>query len=472
MRFPSLVLRNLRRRPLASVLTGLSVSLGVGLFATVGALREASEIGFQRSASMCDMLAGAKGSGLQLTLNALYHMGQSQGNIPYSAYEEIAGTPGVLWAVPLAVGDSYRGHRIVGITGNLFDDVQLVGHGGEEPLRFTAGAGFDYSREDFAALKQELAAEEAQRMEEDHSGHDHDEDDHSGHDHAEDDHSGHDHAEDDHSGHHHEDHDKLFRAVLGADAAGRTGLGVGDTFRPSHGVEGVSKEHDHGETKVVGVLARTGTPIDRAILIPIGAYYVLDGHEPVEGMVEGGAMDPRGVSAVMMRTKPGFYRTRIFRGLNDRLDVMAIYPSVEVRNLFLILGQGDLILRWITALIVVVALVGVMVAIYNTMGARRREFAVLRALGARRRTILGLVTCESAALAFLGGVAGLALAGGLVYAVSGQVQAQTGVDLAPTVGWSELQLLLAVTLAGAAAGLVPALSAYRTEAANILSTHV
>lgn len=132
MRFHSLVLRNLGRRRLASWLTGLSVSLGVGLFATVGALREASEVGFQRSASMCDMLVGAKGSSLQLTLNALYHMGQSQGNLPYEAYQEIAASPGVMWSVPLAVGDSYRGHRIVGITGNFFDDVKLISHQKEE----------------------------------------------------------------------------------------------------------------------------------------------------------------------------------------------------------------------------------------------------------------------------------------------------------------------------------------------------
>lgn len=439
MRFHSLVLRNLSRRRLASWLTGLSVSLGVGLFATVGALREASEVGFQRSASMCDMLVGAKGSSLQLTLNALYHMGQSQGNLPYEAYQEIAATPGVMWSVPLAVGDSYRGHRIVGITGNFFDDVKLMNHEREEPLVFSSGGGFVYSSEDFAELKAELAEHSAG-----HEG----------------------------EGHHEEHEENLFRAVLGAKAAQSTGLKVGDYFHPSHGVEGVSSSHEDGESEIVGILAPTGTPVDRAILIPIGAYYVLDGHEPIAGMKEGGARDPRGLSAVMMRTKAGFYRTGIYRSVNDRLDTMAIYPSVEVRNLFAILGAGDLILRWITALIVVVALVGVMVAIYNTMGARRREFAVLRALGAKRSTILGLVTCESAALALLGGCAGLGLAGILIYAVSGQVQMQTGVSLSPAIGIAELQLILAVTLAGAVAGLVPALSAYRTEAAHILSSNV
>jgi len=389
---------------------------------------------------MCDMLVGAKGSSLQLTLNALYHMGQSQGNLPFEAYQEIANTPGVLWSVPLAVGDSYRGHRIVGITGNFFTDVKLLAHNETEDLTFTSGTGFEYARSDFAALKAELALE----REHEHEGEEV-----------------------------HEEHDpKLFRAVLGADVAQHTGLKVGDHFQPTHGVEGASESHKDGESEIVGILAATGTPVDRAILIPIGAYYVLDGHGPVEGMKEGGARDPRGLSAVMMRTKAGFYRTRIYRSVNDRLDTMAVYPSVEVRNLFTILGAGDLVLRWITALIVVVALIGVMVAIYNTMGSRRREFAVLRALGARRRTILGLVTCESAVLALLGGLAGLGLATVLIYAVSGKVQTETGVNLSSSFGMAELQLLIAVTLAGALAGLVPALSAYRTEAAHILSSNV
>ena len=445
MRLHTMVLRNLKRRQLASILTGLSVSLGVGLFATVGALREASEQGFNRSASICDMLVGAKGSGLQLTLNALYHMGQSQGNVPYAVYEEIAATPGVLWSVPLAVGDSFRGQRIVGVTSNLFSDVHLGGANLAEPLAFADGGPFAYSRAEFAELKSELGQAAAEHS-----------------------------SEAAHVDHDHNAHLKsMFKAVVGADVARNTGLMVGSKFTPAHGVEGVGGGgHQEAETEVVGVLEPTGTPLDRAILIPIGAYYVIAGHEATADMVAGGTRDPRGLSAVMLSTKAGFYRTRIFRSLNDRLDAQAVYPSQEVRKLFSIIGQGDMVLRLITALIVVVALVGVMVAIYNTMGARRREFAILRALGARRSTILGLVTGESAVIALLGGVVGLGLAGGLIYAVTDQVHAATGVRVTVVPGAAELQLLAAVTLAGAVAGLIPALSAYRTEAAYYLSSNI
>lgn len=441
MRLTTMMLRNLRRRRLASILTSLSVALGVGLFAAVGALREASEQGFSRSATVCDMLVGAKGSPLQLTLNALYHMGQSPGNVPYELYQEVAETPGVLWNVPMAVGDSFRGRRIVGVTSNLFEDVRLGGAEVEEPLAFSAGGPFRFTHKEFVELKAELAEEE----EHGHEGH----------------------------GHHHDHGHANIRleAVVGAEVASETGLGLGSHFTPSHGVEGVGADsHDEAETEVVGVLAPTGTPLDRAIFIPIGVYYILEGHEAQEGMVEGGARDPRGLSALMLGTKAGFYRTRIYRDLNDRLDAQAVYPSQEVRKLFALLGQGDLVLRLITALIVVVALVGVMVAIYNTMGARRREFAILRALGARRRTILALVTGESATLALLGGGFGLLLAGLLLMGISRQVHAVTGVHLAPAPGLEELLVLVGVTVAGALAGLIPALSAYRTEAARHLSS--
>ncbi len=132
-------------------------------------------------------------------------------------------------------------------------------------------------------------------------------------------------------------------------------------------------------------------------------------------------------------------------------------------------GDVDRILRLVAALVVAVALVGVLVAVYNTRGARRREFAVLRALGAQRRTVLAMVMGESAAIALAGGLVGLALAGAGVLLGSASIRAETGVDLSALPGGRELALLAVVTLVGALAGLVPALSAYRTDAARHLS---
>mgnify|MGYP001455043305 CR=1 FL=1 len=121
-------------------------------------------------------------------------------------------------------------------------------------------------------------------------------------------------------------------------------------------------------------------------------------------------------------------------------------------------------------LMIVVALVGVLVALSNTMVARQREFAVLRALGARRRSVLALVVGESAAISLLGGILGLGIAGLGAWVAAARVRAETGVTVSATPGVDDLLFLLAVTAVGALAGLVPAYRAYRTEAARALTS--
>lgn len=438
MRLPRLVLRNLRRRPLATALTTVSVALGVGLFAAVGALRNAAQEGFQRSASVCDVIVGAKGSSLQLTLNALYHMGLSPGNVPFDAYLELAAHPGAAWVVPTAVGDSYGGQRIVATTDALFSALELRDFG---KLRFAAGGPWSFGHPELVALHTELEAE----LDPDHAGHDH--------------------------------VGAGFppawqRAVVGATAARETGLGVGDRFTPIHDIQDspTAERHEEAAMEVVGVLAPTGTPFDRAIFVPLGAFYSIAGHQADDATATGGARDPLGLSAVLVRTDPrrGVHSIRLWRDFNDRLDTQAARPAVEIQNLFRIIGGVDQLLRVVAGLVVAVALAGVLVAIYNTMGARRKEFAVLRALGARRRAILALVMMESAAISLAGGLLGLALAGAGVWIGAGALRAQTGVTASAVPSGSELLLLLAVAAVGALAGLVPALAAYRTEAARHL----
>jgi putative ABC transport system permease protein len=512
MRLHTLVWRNLKRRPLATALTTISVSLGVGLFSAIGALRDSSETAFHRSAGVCNLLVGAKGSAMDLTLNALYHVGSSAGNIPYQVYTDLRQTRGVKWTVPMVVGDSFRGFRIVGVTDDLFGKLEIPEYGN---LRFADGNGFEFSATDLDAFHAEVVEHSAALVgvEEDSAdpapevgdGHDHDgEDDHAeddGHDHSgENGHSeddghdhdgesehqegdGHDHASeqepatDPHAGHDHHDHELSdlaeangwFVAVIGAKVADETGLRIGSRFAPAHNLEGGGPAHEEAETEVVGILEATGTPLDRAIFIPAAAFYAVDGHQASEQSSFGGTLDPHGLSAVMVRTPPGFYKLQVRAQIKNRLDAMAVEPVQEIRKLFEIVGNIDKTLRKIAFMVVIVALVGVLVAIYNTMGARRKEFAVLRALGAKRRTILGLVTAESAAISLLGGLLGMVVAGVGVTLASDQIQELTGVALSPLPDLDDLKFLLAITLMGAIAGLVPAARAYRTEAARHLS---
>src|SRR5438552_5903067 len=119
-----LVFKQMRQRALSSWLTTLSVLLGVGLWASVHIMQRESGVLFGQTEYGYDVIVGAKGSPLQLTLNTVYHLDKSPGNIPYTLYEKLLRDPNfrplVRIAVPTAVGDSYKGRRIVGTLPKLF----------------------------------------------------------------------------------------------------------------------------------------------------------------------------------------------------------------------------------------------------------------------------------------------------------------------------------------------------------------
>jgi putative ABC transport system permease protein len=428
-----IVARNVKRRRLSTSLTAASVALGVALFVAIGVLRQASEQGFQRTAGICDTIVGAKGDSLQLSLNTLYHMGFSAGNISLASFNEIRNQEGVSWAVPIALGDSYRSHRIVGVSSEFFEQVKIAGIGN---LRFSEGRPFDSSTEQFVEEHEHLFGEQQ-------VGHDHEDDEHFS-----------------------------YQAVIGANVATKLLLKVGDKIVPTHGVEKSTEQHDDAASEIVGILAATGTPIDRAIYIPIIAYYKMEGHATDHEAEFEGTRDARGISAIMLSTKSGYYRQQIYRNINNRLDAMAVFPSIEMRKLFKLIGSGDIVLRIISLLVVVVALIGVLVSLYNAMGARRKEFAILRALGASRRSIITIVSLESSIIAFMGAVFGVLLASLAALVLATELHKFSGVTINVSLGVDEIYLITIVTLAGALAGLVPALEAYRTEAAKQLSSNV
>jgi len=413
MKVHQLALRGLRRRPISTFLTALSVALGVGLFSAIGSVRKAGEIGFQRSAALCNLVVGAKGSSLELVLNTIYHQGASAGNIPVSVFNELQKTPGVEWASPIVLGDHFEGHRIVGTDTTLF-----------RRARFSDGTGIGLQGGRLFFQ---------------------------------------------------EDHHFLGEAVFGSYAASESGLHVGDTFIPTHDVmaSGLgAKHHEEAETRVVGILHETGTPLDRAIFISKEDFYHIKGHqvsEEDEARLAGSARDPKGLSAVLVKTKPGFYHINLFRELNARYDIQAARPADEIRNLFQIVGGVDQILRLVSLLVLFVALLGVGVSLSGAMATRSKEFAIFRALGARRRTLLGMVIFESAFLSLLGGFGGLILSGVLIFFASKTIHDLTGVTISSFPGLQDGLFLGLVVLCGALAGLVPALRAYKTEPSIQLS---
>ena len=249
----------------------------------------------------------------------------------------------------------------------------------------------------------------------------------------------------------------FFNAVAGAAAAKQTGLKVGDTFRPTHGVDGKSG-HKHGAFTVVGILKPTGTPNDNALFVNIEGFYRVGGHA---GKAGGPARktsrqtkpeekpnkpetkplpraedehrdehddehdehndDSRQPEAGQRRAGPHLSGER---GANPNLEgrnqqgaegCPGGHPSEEITRLFEeIIGNIEVVLLVFAVMIVLVAGIGIMVSIYNSMNDRRHEIAIMRALGARRSTVMMVILLESILLSLGGGLLGLGMGHGLL----------------------------------------------------------
>ncbi|MCC7125701.1 MAG: ABC transporter permease [Acidobacteria bacterium] len=407
-----IVRRSLRQHLLSTAITVLSVGLACGLVMAVFAIKNQTYAAFTGGANGFDAVLGARGSQLQLVLNTVFHLETSPGNIPWSMYQAMQQDAGVDLAVPYALGDNYQGYRIVGTTPELFTRFP-----GEQGIRMSNGGRV------FAADSRE--------------------------------------------------------AVVGAVVAARTGLRVGQTFHPGHGIA-FAEERDHeDEYTVVGILEATNSPMDRVVWIPIDGVYRMSGHvlrgagrnfrpevdQPIPD-------EHREVSAVMLKLKDpqaGIYLDQAINRQGTRAT-LAWPIGRSMADLFEKLGWANRVLELVAYLVVVVAAGTILASLYNTMNERRREFAILRALGARRATVFAAIVLESTAIATLGVLAGFLCYAAIVSAAYFVVRGQTGVVLdiwrADAALWLTPLGMIAI---GMLAGVIPALKAYRTDVATNLS---
>ncbi len=398
MTLPLIIYRSLRQHALSTVVTAGSIALACGLLMCVWAVKVQSQAAFTSANTGFDAVLGARGSKLQLVLNAIFHLEASPGNIAWSDYEAIKRHPAVKTAMPIAVGDNLRGYRLVGTLPEMLTDVE-----------YAAGKKF--------------AVAEGGRV----FARDQDE------------------------------------AVVGSFAAERLQLKVGDTFHPFHGLT-FDEENVHAETfTVVGVLEPTNTPADRVIWIPLEGLQTMSGHQA------SAATDVSAVLVQLRASTAGFMLDMMYNKQGNRLTFA--YPvGTIVAELFQKISWFDRVLELVAYLVALVAAGSVLASIYSSMSARRRDLAILRALGARRRTIFGAVVSEAAVIGALGAGVGLAIYAGLFATVARVIRAQTGVvlDVAqwhPVLVWCPLGMIALCALGG----IVPALKAYRTPVAETLA---
>ncbi|MBI4563081.1 MAG: ABC transporter permease [Planctomycetes bacterium] len=424
MTLVTIVRKNLRQRALASTLTAASIALGVAVVVGILTLKEQSQAGFSQSAFGYELVVGSRGSALQLVLNTVYHMDQSQGNIPYSLYRELAGDRRVKMVIPVAVGDSYQGFRIVGTSDRFITEFEILP---DQRFELAEGRAFSFSEE---MLEHVMTS----------------------------------------SSHHDHDHEGMkFEAVIGSTVAARTSLKVGSTFEAAHGVEEGPGTEKHEEVwTVTGVLKPTGTPNDRAIFINLESFFSIKGH--VRPGEEGRGPE---ISAAILKTRGGLAARDLAYDLNRRPDAMAVVPAQVVAELFEMIGKVDKLLLAVSVLVILVAGVSILVSIYNSMSERRRPIAIMRALGARRTTILAIIVLEATALCLIGGGVGVIGGHAMAELSGGILKAQAGI---PITGWAfhplEFVIIGGLLVLGVLIGLLPALKAYRTDIAEGLSPTV
>lgn len=445
--------KSLRQRALASSLTALSVGLGVMLIVAVLLIAGIINETFNRKSTSYDFIVGPKGSDMQLVLSTVYRIQPPIENLPYLYYLELSKDAMVDETVPLAFGDFTEegAFPIVGTTARYFE----WGYAPNRPYRVTPGS---------------------KKM------------------------------------------GDPFHAVIGSEVARKNEWGLGTQFKLVHG--GAESGHVHDELfTVVAVLEPTGTPDDRTAFVNLEGFYLVSGHEkpadeaindwrefnglpPVSGDELAAEMKKYGVeaeeahnhahghhhhhhatpdivkevTAILVRTRwaspddPGtiapMFEAKLKEG-NKAMAVNPIRPMARIQQQFV--GNLRNALLGLTAVILVVSGVGIFVSIYNSMSERLREIAIMRALGARRETVFGVILAESLLLCLGGGLFGALLGHLLIIAAAPMIRAKTDLLIDPyAFDLNELWLLPALVVLAVLAGLLPGMRAYRADVAESL----
>ncbi len=395
MNLATLSLGYLRARALNTVLNVLLLAFGVAtitlLLLTMHQLQER----MGRDARGIDLVAGAKGSPLQVILSAIYHLDIPTGNIALGQAKEIAKHRMVKKTIPLALGDSFQGFRIVGTNHDY------VEHYGGKPAAGSLWA-------------------------------------------------------------------KPMETVIGADVAQRLKLTVGATFTGAHGIAEGGAEHGDAPYRVVGVLAPSGTVLDRLVLTSIESVWLVhDEHQGADAKV---TEEDKEITALLIQYATPMAVAVLPRYINNNSEMQAASPAIETARLFSVIGVGVEVLRGFALVLILSAGLSLFIALYNALAERRYDLALMRTLGASPGKLMALMLCEGALLAGFGALFGLALGHALTELLGRALKAAQQISVTGFTWVPEEFWLIAVALVvGIIASLLPAWRAYRTDIAHTLA---
>jgi putative ABC transport system permease protein len=393
--------RYLWSNPLTTALNLLLLTLGLAAVTFVLRASAQVEAGLKRDLAGIDLVVGAKGSPMQIMLAGVFHLDAPTGNIPLSTLDQLKAQPLVAQAVPLSLGDSFRGYRIAGTTRDYID---LYG------ARIAVGAVWT----------------------------------------------------------------KPMQVVLGAEVALTSGLGIGDHFAGSHGLAEGGGAHDERQFEVVGVLAESGSVLDRLVLTDLASVWeVHEAHhaadEAHEVTQEGG--EPKEITLALVRYRSPLAAVMLPRWVNAQDGLQAAAPALETARLMRLVGAGTEVLRGFGIVLLAAAGLSVWVALLHAVRARQGDLAMLRMLGAPAWRVATLITLEALLLAALATVLGLAAGHGFVALLERLLAERQSLRLG-VLGISDAEWLVPVLAAGLAllAAAWPAWRAYRMDVTTLLQS--
>lgn len=402
-----IVLKSAWHRRVGLLLTVFSLAVSMMLLLGVDKIRKEARNSFINTVSQTDLIVGARSGPLNLLLYSVFRIGNATNNVSWESYQDIASLDEVAWAIPISLGDSHLGFRVMGTDAGYFEHYR---HGENEPLRFAAGVPFS----------------------------------------------------------------DLYDAVIGADVADELNYELGEAIIISHGLVATEfGEHDDKPFRVSGILERTGTPVDRTVHVSLEAIEAIhidwDGgtRMPLQITADQARkfdLEPQSITAFMIGLENRIQTFQLQRKINEYREepLLAIVPGVTLAELWRSISAFEQVLTALAALVLVAGLVGMLTTILSTLNERRREMAVLRAVGAHPYQIVLLFVLETLLVVAAGCALGMLLLYVLLMALQPTMRSQFGISIAITPPDAGQWALVAIAiLLGALVSLIPGLIAYR-----------
>lgn len=413
-----LALKSVLNRKATAILTILTVAVSVILLLGVERVRTEAKSSFANTISGTDLIVGGRSGQVNLLLYSVFRIGNATNNIDWKSYQEFSQHKAVKWAIPISLGDSHKGFRVMGTNHSYFENYR---YGSKQPLTFQQGKEFN----------------------------------------------------------------ELFDVVIGADVANKLDYKIGDQIILAHGISDVAfSRHDNLPFKIVGILAPTGTPVDKTVHVSLEAIEAIHvgwesganlGHTPDAETLKTYDFQPQQITAMMLGLNSKIQTFALQREINNyrQEPLSAIMPGIALHELWGMMSVAEQALLIVSGFVVVAGLLGMLSSLLTSLQERRREMAILRAMGARPRHVFGLLISEASALTFLGITLGVAVLFALIAVVAPIVQQSYGINISiSAITPHEWKLLMLVQVAGIIIGFIPACRAYRQSLSDGMTIRI